>query len=274
VAGLRIAPKTFATRYRQSAKSLQKLTVDLPHDLPPETIHDLRVSTRRTQVMRRLLSKRTRRSRDSKMFDLSLKFLLKATSQIRDLDTLTMTLGTDRASLPDELFRSLESERSHAAASARAGVRAISKSPAPAIRPSDIDGRKLSRRLRRRVEARAQSVREMLGAVLEDESKIEELHALRIAVKKLRYLLELADGNPPESSVVTEWQDILGSIHDLDVAEVYVQSNQWRFAKENALQELRRRRHQGYLRFVRKYREDSHRRLKESRILGARTVSH
>ena len=268
MAALRVAPKTFARRYRQSAKELLKPTMDLPHDLQPETIHDLRVAARRTLVMRRLLSRRTRKSPDSKIFDLSLKSLLKATSRVRDLDILTMTLGTDRASLPDDLFKSLEDERSLAATGARAAIRVISKAPPAAISPSEIDDKKLSRRLRRRVETRAQSVKDMLGAVLDDESKVKELHALRIAVKKLRYLLELADGNPPEASVVAEWQDSLGWIHDLDVAESYVQSSRWNFAKESALHELRRRRHQGYLRFVRKYREDLARRLKKSRILG------
>lgn len=273
MAELRIVPEPFAKRYRRNAENLLKLTRDLPDDLPPETIHDLRVTVRRIQVLRRLLPKKTRRSRGSKMFDFSLKSFLKATSQIRDLDTLVITLKTGKASLPDELLRSLGDERSHAAMNVRAAMKTISKARAPAISPSQIDGKKLSRRLRRRFDARSQSVRGMLKTVLKDESKIGELHALRIAVKKLRYLLELVDKNTPESSVLAEWQGSLGLIHDLDVAEAYVQSNRWGFAKESTLRELRRRRHLGYLRFVKRYRGDSLRRLKGSRILEAMPVS-
>lgn len=57
---------------------------------------------------------------------------------------------------------------------------------------------------------------------VEHPERVEELHALRISVKRLRYCIEfLAPGTPPERKAVlgtlVELQDRLGAIHDCDV---------------------------------------------------------
>jgi hypothetical protein len=54
-----------------------------------------------------------------------------------------------------------------------------------------------------------------------DPAKVEELHDMRIAAKRLRYLLELSEplfGQPAKKAakVVKGLQDLLGEIHDCD----------------------------------------------------------
>ena len=54
-----------------------------------------------------------------------------------------------------------------------------------------------------------------------DPAKVEELHDMRIAAKRLRYLLELSDplfGEEAQwaAKVVKSLQDVLGEIHDAD----------------------------------------------------------
>lgn len=54
-----------------------------------------------------------------------------------------------------------------------------------------------------------------------DPDNVEELHDMRIAAKRLRYLLELSDplfGSPAKKAVkvIKGLQDILGEIHDCD----------------------------------------------------------
>jgi CHAD domain-containing protein len=62
-----------------------------------------------------------------------------------------------------------------------------------------------------------------LAAVAQDPAAVETLHDLRIAAKRLRYLLELTGPSclgPSSQSVVKDLkglQDVLGEIHDCDV---------------------------------------------------------
>ena len=64
--------------------------------------------------------------------------------------------------------------------------------------------------------------------VLTDPLKIEELHDLRIACKKLRYLLELLpdedQGALKTRKTLQKLQDILGAIHDYDFTTDYLKS--------------------------------------------------
>ncbi|MDE1853975.1 MAG: CHAD domain-containing protein [Thaumarchaeota archaeon] len=245
---LRVSGKSFDRRYRQRTRALQELARDL-HDRPPaDEVHDLRVTARRIQVMRRLLPRKVRQS-GSGEFDLALKSALKATSQLRDLDTLIETLEPYEASLPSELMVTLVNQRSDAAAQSMAATDELAVVPPPELDQSEVRGKKLTRRLKKRVRKHDRIVADLLSKVLEDESKVAELHALRKEVKKLRYLLELADEIPLEVPTLTSSQESLGAIHDLDVAMSYIQGSHIDF-KGRAVGELRRSRHSKYLKFV------------------------
>ena len=68
---------------------------------------------------------------------------------------------------------------------------------------------------RRIIAVRAQEVLEF-AAGAQDPSQVKALHDLRIAAKRLRYLLELT-GPPPALKQLKGLQDLLGDIHDCDV---------------------------------------------------------
>lgn len=256
MAAPKVKRKSFRRHYRDQTKILLKLAGSLPDRPTPAQVHDLRVTVRRIQVMRRLLPKKTRASPGSRSFGLALKSVMKATSQLRDLDTLQDTLEAHRSLLSADLLVGLENQRSDMAVRAKAATRLIAKEPAPDLSSLRIWGKEVSRRLRRRIRRQGRIAAELLPKVLKDESKITELHALRKDVKKLRYLMELADKRPSEVSVMTRWQESLGAIHDLDVAVAYLEGKGIERGSR-AVRDIRRLRHSNYLKFVREYRRDS-----------------
>ena len=65
------------------------------------------------------------------------------------------------------------------------------------------------------VSVRTQEVLD-LGARAQDPRHVKPLHDLRIAVKRLRYLLELTGPEAPVKQL-KRLQDLLGEIHDCDV---------------------------------------------------------
>jgi CHAD domain-containing protein len=266
---LRVNSSSFEERYGEKSKALLELARTLPERPSPSAIHDLRVTARRIQVMFRLLPKQARSSESSMMFALVLKSILKTTSQLRDLDTLMETLEPYRAGLPPEVFLSLENERSDSAARAKAAMEVLAEVPSSDLDTSEIRGKRLSRRLRKRVRRHGRSAAELLRNVLDDETKVKDLHALRIEVKKLRYLLELGSKIPPELPVMTKWQDSLGAVHDLDVAMDYIQRNRLGFTKDRVIHELRSRRHSSYVKFISDFGTDSIEALGSSKVLAS-----
>ena len=65
------------------------------------------------------------------------------------------------------------------------------------------------------VSVRTQEVLDF-GAQAQDPRRVKALHDLRIAVKRLRYLLELTGPEAPVKQL-KRFQDVLGEIHDCDV---------------------------------------------------------
>jgi len=271
MAALRVSRRSFEKAYRGRAKTLLKLARNLPERPSPADVHELRVTARRIQVMRRLLPKEIRTSQESRRFGLALKSMLRATSQLRDFDTLLDTLEAHRSGLPSEILVSLENQRSDVAARAKAATDLIAEAPAPDLDSPQIRGKKASRRLRKLIRKQGRMAEELLPTVLGNESKVTDLHSLRKDVKKLRYLLELAGKSPPELSVMARWQESLGAVHDLDVAASYLGS-QGDLATEMTVRELMRTRHARYLKFVNECMTDSMGTLAGSRILAGGPV--
>ena len=219
---------------------------------------------RRVQVARRLLPRALGEYPDSKRFDLTLKSIMRATSQLRDLDTLLETLGTQP--MPVDAMINLQNQRSDLAASAREVIASLAATPAPRLRPGQVKGRRVSKRLRTRIRKQGRAAADLVQVVVSDDSKATELHSLRKEVKKLRYLLELAGRGDQEVTVLTDWQESLGAIHDLDVAIVYLQGKGPEFAR--TVRNIQRIRHTRYLGFVNRRVVDSTNTLGRSKILA------
>jgi CHAD domain-containing protein len=245
---LRIGRKSFEKRHRNGVEGLLKLARGLPDRPSPDQIHDLRVAIRRVQVTRRLLPKGLREYPDSKRFDVAVKRTMRATSQLRDLDTLLETLGAQP--IPADTMTNLQNQRSDFAADAREVIISLAETPGPRLHPGQVKGRKVSRRLRNRIRRQGRAAADLIREVVDDEAKVAELHSLRKEVKRLRYLLELADRGSPEAATLAMWQESLGAIHDLDVAIAYLQGKDIEFAR--TIRSIQRTRHARYLTFVNK----------------------
>ena len=257
MAAPKATPGLFVKAYRDRSRNLVKLAKAASSELAPETVHDLRVTSRRLQTMTRLLPGRERSSGQVKEFVSALKTLLKGTSAVRDADTLVQTLEPYGGVLPPDFMRSLQMEREREAERAQAQIRSFTLLAESWGRLPRAETRGLTRRSRQRVKKCGRSLDGVLRVVTDDESKVAELHSLRKQVKKLRYLLELTPDQPGALAALEKWQEELGLIHDLDVAIQFASDNltPLRFAK--ALEALKRRRHLGYLRFCRECRKDS-----------------
>ena len=255
MAALRVGRKSLSKGYADKTGALVKMVADLPDRPSPDEIHDLRVVVRRIQVMRRLMPRSVRDSQDSKTFNFALKSVMKATSQLRDMDTLMVTLKAIRGSLPPGILVDLENRRSDSAARAKAAIGTLAEVLVPKLDTSKLRGKRLSRRFRKDVRNHSEDASSLLTQVLDDESKAVELHSLRKEVKKLRYLFELADETPARLLSLTKWQDSLGAIHDLDVAIAYLKGI-GASSGRGAVLELQRARHSNYLAFVQAYRAD------------------
>lgn len=261
-----ISSASFATMYRRASKRLEEFSKGLPRSPSADVIHDLRVNARRLQTMSKLLPGAIRRSPDSRKLDAALKSMMKATSIVRDLDTLMGTIESNGIPLPDRLLVSMRRRREVAMIRAETYVQVVSGIRVPRVRASRFSDKKLQRRLEERIEKRSLATRGSLKVVLQDESKVNELHALRLEVKKLRYLLELVDNEPPELSVLTGWQESLGKVHDLDVALGYLSERLKDASTEQRLAGLNQARHASFQEFVAHCRIDLTS-MKESKIL-------
>ena len=255
MAALRVGRRSLLKGYVDRTGAMLQMVSDLSDRPSPDEIHDLRVTARRIQVMRRLMPRSVRNSRDSKTFNFTLKSVMKATSQLRDMDTLMVTLKSYNGSLPPGTLLGLENQRSDSAARAKATTAVMAEVQVPQLDKSKLRGKSLSRRFRKDVRRHSKKASSLLTQVLGDESKVVELHSLRKEVKKLRYLQELADKNPARLSSLAKWQDSLGAIHDLDVAMAYLKGVD-AVSGRGAILELRRVRHSNYLAFVRAYQAD------------------
>jgi CHAD domain-containing protein len=220
--GVRVGPKEFLKRYGQRTEGLLKLARKHPEQLSADEVHDLRVATRRVQVLCRLLPKEVRKTSGYDRFVAALRQVLKATSRVRDLDTLALTLKGARVVLPPEKAQALTRERAERLRRASPAIDGILGVSPPVVAKSKLDGKKISKRHGKRARRHAAALHGLLAEVLADESRADELHALRKEAKKLRYLLELSDGHSPDLELLVKWQEALGEIHDLDVAIDYL----------------------------------------------------
>jgi hypothetical protein len=89
------------------------------------------------------------------------------------------------------------------------------------VKGLDPDGA-LRDNVRRIVEVRARELRSFSPAVL-DPDNVDALHDMRIAAKRLRYVLELTapvfgEGAEKGAKQAKKLQDLLGEIHDCDVS--------------------------------------------------------
>ena len=236
-------------------RSLKRLALESSraHKSPgADPVHDLRVSIRRfTQAVR--VFRASLSTQEVKRVQRASKKVMDLAGSVRDLDVAIELLGQIRNSETGELRSKLERKRKDSSRVLTDRLerwirrRTCSKWQKQ-LKPTDAGGA-----VPRTVEERASEILPVLAKRLFALSRrsgggggdrLEQLHQLRIAAKKMRYTLELFISLNP--TVIREWlgrlkklQSALGSINDLEIVHDMVLKER---ASKRLCAELMRRR--------------------------------
>jgi CHAD domain-containing protein len=190
-------------------------------------IHDIRVSIRRLESAYRILPKDVREKQKIKDYVKKTKTLFKMNAIIRDYDIICNIIESKYADSALELIPYLKDARTQQLKSANEHALEISDLCTPKISKSSLKKAKLEKRYLRVLDEIILDIQKNIIISLEDEKKIDELHALRKNFKKLRYSLEIATNKEVTTNILSNLksiQDILGEIHDKDIIIDYLQN--------------------------------------------------
>ncbi len=210
------------------------------HDIDTEFLHDFRVAVRRARSLLGQLPK-VLPVRLTKHLRKDLSFLGSLTNHLRDLDVLLLRQADYLAAVPPDLrpdmeplFRAVQHERY---ATHHRLVEALNTPQSEAIlqrwesatTETKAQGpqaeRKLAKLVRKAIRRQCQRVLTFASPDTLKDSAPEQLHRLRIACKKLRYMFEFfASVFPQEMTAepvrrLRVLQDVLGQLNDLDVQQ-------------------------------------------------------
>ena len=193
-------------------------------------IHDIRTSIRRLDATFSTLPKRYRNGSSLSKYVLQCKELFKINSEIRDFDIIIEKLQKYPSSgQKDNIIEDLK--KTKLARLQRAKTIAVplkSIDTGTILDELGVTEKELQKRFIKIVSRLISTIDSIFPVVLSNPQALEELHDLRIACKKLRYMLELLPNNNKLAVQTRESlkkiQDSLGSIHDSDFTIGYLKS--------------------------------------------------
>lgn len=193
-------------------------------------IHDIRTSIRRLDASFSTLPKRYRNGTSLSKYVLQCKELFKINSEIRDFDIIIEKLQKYPSSgQKDNIIEDLK--KTKLARLQRAKTIAVplkSIDTGTILDELGVTEKELQKRFIKIVSRLISTIDSIFPVVLSNPQALEELHDLRIACKKLRYMLELLPNNNKFAVQTRESlkkiQDSLGSIHDSDFTIGYLKS--------------------------------------------------
>lgn len=192
-------------------------------------IHDVRTAIRRLDATFLILPKKNKVGSLSQ-YVLICKEFFDVNSEIRDLDIILEKLqkypsSAQRSSIIESLNATRDSKLEHAKRIARSIKRIDTSSIVDKI---GVTEKELQKRYNKMISRLISTIESTFPVVLTSTLKLEELHDLRIACKKLRYLLELLPDENKSAlktrKTLQKLQDILGEIHDYDFTIKYLSS--------------------------------------------------
>ncbi|MDW0256608.1 MAG: CHAD domain-containing protein [Nitrososphaeraceae archaeon] len=193
-------------------------------------IHDVRTSIRRLDATFSTLPKKYRNGSPLSDYVLQCKELFKINSEIRDFDIIYEKLRKYPSSgQRDNIIEALKKTRKIKLERAK-NVAVLLKSinTGTILDELGVTEKELQKRYNKIVSRLISIIESTFPVVLANPLAIEELHDLRIACKKLRYMLELL---PDDNKLAVQTrqslqkiQDNLGSIHDFDFTIGYLRS--------------------------------------------------
>ena len=213
----------------------------------PEALHDMRVATRRMRAAMRIFEPYLSRSA-ARRVQKDMRAVARALGAVRDLDVLIIHARNFRDELPSEQQEDLDG-----LLDSWAGKRDRARGKMLTLLDSKDYGRFKVRMMEflgkaiappdQRAGAQPYEVRHVAGSAiwehyeavrayetLMDQPTVEQLHALRITGKYLRYTLEFFSETLPSDGKglikdVVSLQDQLGELHDADVASKLIRDH-------------------------------------------------
>ena len=193
-------------------------------------IHDIRTSIRRLDASFSTLPKRYRNGTSLSKYVLQCKELFKINSEIRDFDIIIEKLQKYPPSgQRDNIIEDLKKTKLARLEKAKTiAVPLKSIDTGTILDELGVTEKELQKRFIKIVSRLISTIDSIFPVVLSNPQALEELHDLRIACKKLRYMLELLPNNNKLAAQTRESlkkiQDSLGSIHDSDFTIGYLKS--------------------------------------------------
>jgi len=249
------AVQPFAERHRAAIDSLGKRLKAFLVDPDEDNLHDMRTAIRRADASMSALPKRFRGRRKTKTLSGRLEDLMRQSAKVRDLDTVRARLSAYPPSgAHDLLLPRIEKSRRRQLRSTVSLASSIRKLSSLCPDESDLDEKKVRKRVDKVAKKLKSRVDRTLPVVLAEPDKTVVLHSLRKDCKRLRYTLELVPEHGEESKLVKtmrSWQDLLGEVRDGDVAIGYLEGVGRSAAVDEILKAERNRRRRDYEKFVR-----------------------
>lgn len=213
-------------------------------NIDPEAVHDMRVATRRLRAILQIISE-VAPANDVRYFRKELRRLANTLSGMRDADVFLNAVATYAKHLPPDTLSNLDTLSSALRNDREAGFAAAIdylnseryedfKRDFAAFMTDDASGWDTETRLRDRAGSiiwqhyEALRMYELQIDLSRDlEPQIEELHNLRIAGKRMRYVLEMfadATGSQTDKALkpLKDMQEHLGTLQDIAVADDYL----------------------------------------------------
>jgi CHAD domain-containing protein len=193
-------------------------------------IHDVRTAIRRLDATFSSLPKKYRNGSSLSKYVLQCKELFKINSEIRDFDIINEKLQKYPSNAQrDSIIETLKETRNAKLETAKTVALSLKGiNIATILDEISVTEKELQKRYNKILSRLISDIESTFPVVLAKPLALEELHDLRIACKKLRYMLELL---PDENKLAVQigkslqkLQDILGSVHDSDFTIGYLRS--------------------------------------------------
>jgi CHAD domain-containing protein len=212
----------FLTKLHESFQRVNNRINKYLKDPKAKNIHDLRTSIRRLDAAYSTLPKKYRTGSAMSTYILSCKELFRINSEIRDLDIIYEKLQKyPQNDSRNKIIDSLKETRVTKLEYAKNIALALNNTDASKLLDEiKVIQKELEKRYNKIVANLISKIETNFPIVITDSTKIEELHDLRKACKKLRYMLELLPIENKKASetrkTLQKIQDSLGMIHDYD----------------------------------------------------------
>lgn len=182
-----------------------------------ENTHEVRIAIRRLEAVYAVIPKPLRKKRLALFVKKYVRFF-KLNSRVRDCDIMLSKMRSYEFEDGEFLALLTKRRRRHLRTAQKAGE-SLRGLKTPKVRADPAYFAAINGIFRDRCLELVLEIKAALPRVTADESRIKELHRLRITVKKLRYLLELQSAEGMDSAVdgMKALQKVLGRIHDSDM---------------------------------------------------------